>query len=83
MGEAADRKVNEIEATRNQLEVDLKELEDRMPAPLRSAKGVVGALVGTAGGAFVLRKLLSRRSDKKSKAEVIVRVVREDEPPKR
>jgi hypothetical protein len=82
MGEAADRKVNEIEATRNQLEVDLRELEERMPAPLRSVKGVVGALVGSAGGAFVLRKLLSRRSEKRSKAEVIVRVVREDQVPK-
>ena len=78
MGEAADRKVTEIEQTRRQLEADLGELESRMPAPLRSMKGLVGALAGSAGGAFVLRKLLSKRSDKKSKAEVVVRVVHED-----
>ena len=80
MGEAADRKVNEINATRNQIEEDLHELEERMPAPLRSVKGVVGALVGSAGGAFVLRKLLSRRAEKKAKPEVVIRVVRDDVP---
>jgi len=79
VGEAADRKVKEIEQTRQRLEADLRELEDRMPAPLRSVKGVLGALAGTAGGAFVLRKLLSKRSeDRKHNAEVVVRVVRED-----
>ena len=78
MGEAADRKVTEIEATRNQIEADLQELEERMPAPLRSMKAVVGTLVGTAGGAFVLRKLLSKRSERRSKPEVVVRVVHEE-----
>lgn len=79
MGEAADRKVTEIDETRQRIEADLQELEDRMPAPLRSVKGLVGALVGTAGGAFVLRKLLSKRSQRKPATEVVVRVVREDE----
>lgn len=79
MGEAAARKVTEIEETRRRLEDDLKELEDRMPAPLRSVKAVVGTLVGTAGGAFVLKRVLSKRSDRKPAAEVVVRVVREDE----
>jgi hypothetical protein len=70
--------VSEIEETRRQLEADLGELESRMPAPLRSVKGVLGALAGSAGGALVLRKLLSKRSEKKSKPEVVIRVVRED-----
>ena len=38
MGEAADSKVIEIEQARTQLELDLQELEDRLPAPLRSMK---------------------------------------------
>jgi hypothetical protein len=80
MGEAADRKVNEITATRHQIETDLQELEERMPAPLRSVKGVVGALVGSAGGLFVLRKLFAKRAEKKAKPEVVIRVVRDDVP---
>jgi hypothetical protein len=79
MGEAATRKVTEIEETRRRLEADLKELEERMPAVLRSGKAILGALFGTVAGAFVLKKLLSRRSDRKPAAEVVVRVVREDE----
>jgi hypothetical protein len=78
MGEAADRKVTEIEETRQRIEIDLKELEDRMPAPLRSTKALVGTLVGTAAGVLVLRKVFSRRSDRKNATEVIIRVVRED-----
>jgi hypothetical protein len=81
MGEAAARKVTEIEETRRRLETDLRELEDRMPAPLRSGKALVGTLVGTVGGAIVLRKLLSRRSPRTSPTEVVIRVVREDQGP--
>lgn len=78
MGEEATRKVTEIEQTRQRLEDDIKELEDRIPAPLRSLKGILGSIVGTAGGAFVLKKLVSKRSKGKDKTEVVVRVVRDD-----
>ena len=78
MGEAADRKVTEIEETRKQIESDLIELEERIPAPRRSVKALVGGLVGTAGGMLVLKKLVSLRKDKKPEAEVVVRVVSED-----
>lgn len=78
MGEAADRKVTEIDQTRQRLERDLLELEDRMPAPLRSAKSLLGIVVGGAASAFLAKRLLSRRSDKKPAAEVVVKVVRED-----
>ena len=78
MGEEATRKVTEIEQTRQRLEDDIKDLEDRIPAPLRSLKGILGSIVGTAGGAFVLKKLVSRRSKDKDKTEVVVRVVRDD-----
>jgi hypothetical protein len=79
MGAAADRKVTEIEETRGQLEVDLRELEARLPAPLRSAKSAAGIIVGsTVLAAFILRKLRTKRSDAPPTAEVIVRIVRED-----
>jgi len=81
MGEAAARKVTEIEETRQRLETDLQELEDRMPAPLRSGKALVGTLVGTLGGVIVLRKILSRRSNRTPATEVVIRVVREDQEP--
>jgi hypothetical protein len=78
MGQAAARKVTEIDEARQRLELDLQELEERMPAPLRSVKGLVGVLVGTAAGLLVLRLVRSRRSDRGPAAEVVVRVVRED-----
>ena len=78
MGEAAAAKVTEIERTRDRLEGDLKELEERIPAPLRSVKGIVGGLVTTTGGLIVLKKILSRRKKDTGKAEVVIRVLRDD-----
>lgn len=77
MGEAADRKVTEIDETRRQLTRDLVELEERLPAPLRSGKSLLGIVLGGAVSAVVAKRLLSRNKDDK-KAEVVVRVVRED-----
>ena len=79
MGEAAARKVTEIEETRQGLEQDLRELEDRMPAALRSVKALVGVLLGSAVMALVLRRVRSKKSDRKPAAEVVVRIVRDDE----
>ena len=79
MGEATDRTVTEIEETRRQLEADLRDLEARLPAPFRSAKGLVGVIVGsTALTAFVLRRFRSKRPDARPSAEVVVRIVRDD-----
>lgn len=79
MGQATDRKVAEIEDTRSQIEADLGELEARMPAPLRSAKALVGIVIGsTALTALLLRALRSKRTDERPSAEVVVRIVRED-----
>ena len=79
MGQAAARKVTEIHEARQRLELDLQELEDRLPAPLRSVKSLVGVLLGTAAMAFfVLRRVRSRRSDRSPAAEVGVRSVRDD-----
>jgi len=80
MGAAADLKVTEIEGTRRQLEDDLRALEARLPAPLQSAKSVAGLVLGsTVLSAFILRKLRSKRSNGHPTAEVVVRIVREDE----
>ncbi len=78
MGQAAARKVTEIDEARQRLELDLRELEDRLPAPLRSVKSLVGVLLGTVVMAFLaLRRVRSRRSDRPA-AEVVVRIVRDD-----
>jgi hypothetical protein len=81
MGKAATLKVTEIEETRRRLEADLRDLEDRLPAPLRSGKAVVGMLLATFGGAFLLRRKLSKGSKGTSPTEVVIRVVREDQEP--
>jgi hypothetical protein len=79
MGEATARKVTEIEETRRRIEADLRDLEDRIPAPLRSAKALAGTMVGIVGGALLLRTILSRRGRRTPPTEVVVRVVRDDE----
>jgi hypothetical protein len=79
MGQAADRKVTEIEEARHRLELDLRELEDRLPAPLRSVKSLVGLLLGSAVMAFLVRRVRSGRSDRSTTAEVVVRIVRDDQ----
>ncbi|HEY7668092.1 MAG TPA: hypothetical protein VIE12_08210 [Actinomycetota bacterium] len=79
MGEAADRKVTEIEESRRGLEADLRELEGRLPASLRSTKALAGLLLGSAAfTAFVLRRVRSKPREGRPTAEVVVRIVRED-----
>jgi hypothetical protein len=68
MGESAAETVREIEATRARLETDLRELEDRLPAPAVWAKRVVGVAVGGGiSGAvfwFGVRRVRKRRKEK-------------------
>lgn len=79
MGEAADRKVTEIDATRRQLEADLKELGTRLPTQLRSAKSLAGIVLGSAAlTTLLVRRSRSRRKNDRPTAEVVVRIVRED-----
>jgi hypothetical protein len=81
VGEAADRKVKEIEQTRHQISVDLRELEARIPAPLRSMKSLAGLiLTSSALTALVVRSLRSKRPSAPPSAEVVVRIVRDDVP---
>jgi hypothetical protein len=74
----AAEKATEIERTRTQLEGDLKELEDRIPAPFRSMKAIIGALATTTGGLIVLKKVVSGKKTGGNKAEVVSRVMRDD-----
>ncbi len=79
MGEAADRKVKEIDEARRQLGADLRELEARVPAPLRSVKSMVGLiLTSSALTALVVRRLRSKAPSQPPSTEVVVRVVRDD-----
>jgi hypothetical protein len=78
MGEATARKVTEIDEVRRRLDVDLQELEERLPASVRSVKSVVGVVLGTAVLGLLVRRIVSGRSDRKPAAEVVVRIVRED-----
>jgi hypothetical protein len=79
MGAAADLKVTEIEGTRRQLEGDLRELEARLPAPLRSAKSMAGLVLGSAVLAgLIFRRLRPKQTNGHPAAEVVVRIVRED-----
>ncbi len=79
MGQASDRKVTEIEETRRRVEADLRELEARVPATLRSTKSLAGLVLGsTAITALLLRMVRSKRSNGHPSAEVVVRIVRDD-----
>jgi hypothetical protein len=78
VGQATDRKLSEIEETRRRLEADLRELEARVPAPLRSVKSVIGMVLGSAVLTAVVAKMLGRKGSKDRQQEVVVRVVRED-----
>jgi hypothetical protein len=80
MGEAADRKVKEIEQARARVEDDLRELEARLPSPVRSAKAVAGAIAGSslvAGSVWLMRRRKKRNSQKERTSRVVVRVAHE------
>jgi hypothetical protein len=80
VGEATDRKVGEIDETRRRLTADLRELEARIPSPLRSTKSLVGLILGSSAlMALVVRRLRSDRSHQPASAEVVIRIVRDDE----
>jgi hypothetical protein len=69
MGESAAATVKEIEQTRDRLEEDLTELQDRLPAPAVWAKRAVG-VAATGGAAVTVAMLvLRRRRKKKAKAK--------------
>ena len=82
MGESSTQTVREIEDTRDRLETEFRELEQRMPAPAVWTKRLVGVAVG--GGVtgtafwFVVRRLRGRKKKKKEEAqrmEAVIKVI--------
>ena len=73
MGESAAETVKEIEETRGRLESNLRELEDRLPAPAVLTKRLAGlAAGGGVGGTlfwFVVKRARKRSRKKKAKVE--------------
>jgi hypothetical protein len=74
MGQSAAQTVREIEETRERLDAELRELEQRMPQPAVWAKRAVGFLVGGGTAASVTLYLLKRRKKKKHEEERLERV---------
>jgi NADPH-dependent 2,4-dienoyl-CoA reductase/sulfur reductase-like enzyme len=66
MGASAAETVTEIEQTRDRLEEDLRELEDRMPKPTVWAKRGIGVAVGGGIAGTVIMFSLRRRKKKRA-----------------
>ena len=70
MGQSTAETVREIEQTRDRIEADLRELEDRLPAPATWAKRAVGVVVG-GGVAGTVSLMLLKRARNKRKAKKV------------
>jgi len=74
MGASAAQTVKEIEETRARLDSEIRELEQRLPAPAVWAKRLMGLAVGGgAGGAvfwFTVKRLRRRRKEKVEEEQV-------------
>jgi hypothetical protein len=69
MGQSTAQTVREIEETRDRLDAEFRELEQRLPQPAVWAKRAVGFLVGGGTAATVGLLLLRRRKKKKQREE--------------
>jgi hypothetical protein len=67
MGKGAAQALSEVEAIRAQLEQDVADLEERLPAASRWTKRAVGVAVGGGVGMKLIRIVLRRRARKKAK----------------
>jgi hypothetical protein len=65
MGQSSAATVREIEDIRDRLEVEMRELERRMPQPAVWTKRLAGVLVGGGLGAIVVTRLLKRARDRR------------------
>lgn len=70
MGETAAETMKEIDATRNRLDGELRQLEDRLPAAARLAKRAAGAAAGLGALGVVARFVLRRRKHKEGDRRV-------------
>lgn len=70
MGQSSAETVREIQDTRNRIEADLRELEERLPSPAIWTKRLIGVAVGGGVGATTLFLVLRRfRKNKKAEAK--------------
>jgi len=72
MGEDAAATVTEIEETRDRLEDQLTELQDRLPAPAVWTKRVVGIAATGGATATMMMFVIRRRRRKKATGEALV-----------
>jgi hypothetical protein len=70
MGEKAAETIREIDATRNRLDGELRELEGRLPAAAKVAKRAVGAAAGVGVLGVAARFVLRRRKHKEGDRHV-------------
>jgi hypothetical protein len=70
MGETAAETMREIDATRNRLDGELRQLEGRLPAAARVAKRAVGAVAGVGALGLATRFALRRRGKKEGDKRV-------------
>jgi hypothetical protein len=79
MGQSSAETVREIEETRGRLESDIRELEERLPAPAMWVKKVAGIAVGggITGAAFWfgVRRLRKRTAKKKASEQATQAVI--------
>jgi hypothetical protein len=64
MGETAAETMREIDATRNRLDGELRQLEGRLPAAAKVAKRAAGAVAGVGVLGILTRFALRRRGKK-------------------
>jgi hypothetical protein len=70
MGETAAETMKEIDATRDRLDGNLRQLEGRMPAVAKVAKRAAGALAGMGFLGLATRFVLRRRGRKEGDRRV-------------
>jgi Protein of unknown function (DUF3618) len=70
MGETAAETMREIDATRNRLDGELRQLEGRLPAAARVAKRAVGAVAGVGALGLATRFALRRRGKREGDRRV-------------
>lgn len=75
MGQGAAETVREIEDTRERLEEDLRELEERLPAPAVWGKRIVGVAVGGGVAGTVLMFGFRRWRRKRAQQKAVEKAV--------
>jgi hypothetical protein len=70
MGETAAETMKEIDATRNRLDGELRQLEGRLPAAAKVAKRTAGAVAGVGALGVATRFALRRRKKKEGDRRV-------------